>query len=97
MPAYLIVQINVENTDWVEDYVANVPAIFRKYGGEYLAVSQTVKQFEGEGKTPDQVAIFTFPSLEAIEKFMNSEEYMPFKEARTAASTATVVGLEPRQ
>lgn len=94
MSAYLIAQLNVTDPAWIEDYVANVPAIFRKFGGEYLAVSEQLKQFEGAAAAPDQVAIFTFPSMEALTEFVESDDYKPYKDARIAGSIATVIGIE---
>lgn len=96
MAAYLVVHVHLRDTQWVADYVANVPAIVRKYGGDYLAVSDTLKQFEGELGQPDQVALFTFPSLDAIEQFMSSDDYKPYKAARLEQSSATIVGFEAR-
>jgi uncharacterized protein (DUF1330 family) len=95
MSAYLVVMLkDVKNMEWVESYVANVPAIFRKYGGEYLAVSKTIVRHEGGGEDPAQIALFTFPSLEAIDKFLKSPEYKPYKDARIAASSADVFAIE---
>ena len=94
MSAYLVVQLSVTDPSWIENYVANVPTILRKYGGEYLVVSQQLKQYEGAGDAPHQVAIFTFPTLDAITRFMECDEYKPYKEARFTGSTATVIGIE---
>jgi uncharacterized protein (DUF1330 family) len=94
MPAYMVVNVYLRDTQWVEDYVANVPAILRSYGGEYLAVSNSPKVFEGDGPVPDQVALFTFPSVEAMTRFVESEEYRPYKESRLSQSSASIIGLE---
>jgi uncharacterized protein (DUF1330 family) len=90
MSAYLVVLLNVKTTDWVADYVARVPTILRKYGGEYLAVSKTISRKEGERVVPDQIALFTFPSLEKIDEFLTCEEYEPYKDARIAGSSADI-------
>ncbi|MET0545071.1 MAG: DUF1330 domain-containing protein [Caulobacterales bacterium] len=94
MSAYMVVLLDVQNTDWVENYVANVPAIFRRYGGEYLAVSKRVETVEGDAKAPDQIAIFTFPSVDAIKQFLESADYAPYAKARIAASSANVFAIE---
>jgi uncharacterized protein (DUF1330 family) len=94
MAAFLVVHVYLRDTQWVEGYVANVPAMIRSYGGEYFAVSNEIRQFEGEGPQPDQVVIFSFPSLEAIDKFINSPEYKPWKDARLEQSSAIIVGFE---
>ena len=94
MSAYLVVQLGVTDPSWIENYIDNVPTILRKYGGEYLVVSQQLRQYEGAGAPPDQVAIFTFPSLDSITQFMECEEYKPYKDARISGSSATVIGVE---
>lgn len=94
MAAYLVVHVHLRDSQWAKDYIANVPAIIRSHGGEYLAVSKALKQFEGDGPAPDQVAIFTFPSLDAIDRFMNCAEYKPWKDLRLSQSSATIVGFD---
>lgn len=92
--AYMVVVVHLRETAWVADYIANVPGILRKFGGEYLAVSKTLTQFEGPKPAPDQVAIFTFPSVENMEAFVNCAEYAPYKQARLEQSSALIVGFE---
>jgi uncharacterized protein (DUF1330 family) len=97
MSAYMVVLLYVDEGDWVADYVANVPEILRQFGGEYLAVSDAVTRFEGPDRAPDQVAIFTFPSVDQMDAFHSCEEYAPYKQARLAQSSATILGFTPRQ
>ena len=94
MAAYMIVNLTFHNLDWAKDYLANVPAMVRAHGGEYLARSKTVEQIEGEGSPPDQVVILTFPSLDAIRTFMQSSEYGPYRKARAAATDTTILAME---
>jgi uncharacterized protein (DUF1330 family) len=90
----MVVNVYLRGTDWVKDYLANVPPMLRNYGGEYLAVSKTVQRFEGDDPVPDQVALLTFPSLAAMNEFIDSEEYAPYKQARMAQSSAQIFGFE---
>jgi uncharacterized protein (DUF1330 family) len=94
MPAYLVVQMNFRDLGWAKEYLANVPDILRGFGGEYLAVSKTVERIEGSAPTPDQVVLFTFPSIESINQFMACEAYQPYKKMRIAASDADIVAFE---
>jgi uncharacterized protein (DUF1330 family) len=94
MATYLLVTLTIHDVSWVKDYIANVPAILRSHGGEYLAVSRTVKRYEGEGPLPDQIAVFTFPSLAAVDAFMACPEYAPYRAARLAHATADILGFE---
>jgi uncharacterized protein (DUF1330 family) len=36
MPAYMIVNVEVNNATAYEEYKAKVPALIRKHGGEYV-------------------------------------------------------------
>lgn len=96
MAAYLLVMIKVHDPSWVEDYVANVPAIVRKHGGEYFVVSENLKRYEGDGADPDQIALFTFPSIEAIDTFISDPDYSSYKSARIEGATAEILGFVPR-
>ena len=90
MAAYMIVLLNNRNTEWLEEYVKQVPSIFRKYGGEYVGVSSSVKKLEGNVPAPHQIAIFSFPSTKEIERFMACDAYKPFKEIRRQNSEAEI-------
>ncbi len=96
MTAYLLVTINVRDLSWVEDYSANVPALVHRHGGEYLAVSETIKRQEGGGADPDSIVLFTFPSMEAIEAFLSDPDYAPYREARLAATSGDMFAFTPR-
>lgn len=94
MSAYLIVKLKFQDMGWTKDYLANVPAILRRYGGEYLDRGTKVERFEGGGTTPDHVTILTFPSLDAIKDFMNSPDYVPFRDARIAGAASDILAFE---
>jgi uncharacterized protein (DUF1330 family) len=96
MAAYLIVTIKVHDPSWMDEYAANVPAIVRKHGGEYFAVSENIKRYEGNAPDPDGIVLFTFPSMEAIDAFISDADYKPFKEARLAASSSDMLAFVPR-
>jgi uncharacterized protein (DUF1330 family) len=92
--AYMIVRLNIHETDWIEEYLDKVPPILRSFGGEYLFTSQTFKRLEGDDILPDHITVFTFPSIEKIEEFMNCDSYQPYKDARVAHSTASIFAVE---
>lgn len=96
MAAYLIAIVRAQNLSWVAEYSANVPAIVQKHGGEYLAVSERIKRYEGDETAPDGIVLFTFPSIKAIDAFVADAEYAPYKAARLAASTGDLLGFTPR-
>jgi uncharacterized protein (DUF1330 family) len=44
------------------------------HGGEYFAVLENIKRYEGDGPDPDAIVLFTFPSVEAIDAFVSDAE-----------------------
>lgn len=94
MAAYMIVNLTFHNLDWAKDYMANVPAMVRAYGGEYVARSTQLEWIEGDGALPDQVVILSFPSLDVIRRFMADPSYSPYRDARIAATTTQILAIE---
>ena len=75
MAVHLFVATKAHDLSWVDEYQANVPtimAIMRKHGGEYFAVSENIKRYEGDGPNPDRIAIFTFPSMEKSKRLFRT-------------------------
>jgi Domain of unknown function (DUF1330) len=50
MPAYMIVNVEVNNATAYEEYKAKVPALIRKHGGEYLVRGGNFVVLEGDWK-----------------------------------------------
>jgi uncharacterized protein (DUF1330 family) len=93
MSAYLIVKLKFRDLGWTRQYLTRVPAILRRYGGEYLDRGTTVERFEGDAATPDHVTILKFPSLEAIREFMTGPDYAPFRDARIAGAESDILAF----
>lgn len=96
MAAYLLVTVKAHDLSWVDDYAANVPAIVRRHGGEYFAVSESLRRYEGDGPDPDRIVLFTFPSMEAIDAFVSDADYRLYKAARLAATSGDMFAFTTR-
>jgi uncharacterized protein (DUF1330 family) len=85
MPAYMIVQLRVTDTEKYAAYRAAVPAVVETFGGRYLVRGGAVEVLEGshDGR---RVVVFEFPSVEAIKRFWNSPEYAKVKPLRENAA-----------
>lgn len=86
MAVYLIADIKVTDDAWVSDYAANVHDIIRNHGGKYLSRSGNITTIEGEGLDTTLVALLEFPSMEAVQAFVNDPAYAKYREARRAGS-----------
>ena len=94
MAAYMVALTDTYDPGWIEEYLAAVPAIFARYGGEYIANGGAPELLEGIMDVPDTVTVSRFPSLEAIRAFMQSEEYRPYAELRKSGSTFRILAFE---
>lgn len=95
MPAYVIVNVEIQDHTAFEDYVRNVPAIVRRFGGEYLAVTDSPQVIEGAWE-PHRLVLVRFPDMKKANAFLRSPEYAPWKELRQRATTSEMVAFEGR-
>lgn len=89
MSAYLIIEGTVTDAaKWSEYSKAVVPLIVR-FGGRHLNKPSDVTLLEGTHNN-DIVALFEFPTMESIEAFWHSPEYVPVKQLRQNAATLEI-------
>jgi uncharacterized protein (DUF1330 family) len=96
MSAYMVSMVTARDLDWVPDYLAAVPRIVRRYGGEFVAVARPgeIERLEGSMPAPQSVVVFRFPSMDDIKRFLRSPEYGPYRDARIAGTDTTFLAFE---
>jgi uncharacterized protein (DUF1330 family) len=82
MSAYLIADVTVIDDRWLPDYTEVVHDIVAKHGGKYLARSANIKTLEGEESDTMVIAVLEFPTMEALQAFVDDPEYAPHAKAR---------------
>jgi uncharacterized protein (DUF1330 family) len=94
-PAYLLVQGTVTDREGFQAYSAALPPIYRKYGGEYLALvpAPQVEVLEGNPEMRS-VVVARFPSRAAAQAFWHSPEYTAAKALRAGKGTFFVMLLD---
>jgi uncharacterized protein (DUF1330 family) len=94
-PAYLLVQGRVTDREGFKAYSAALPAIYRRYGGEYLALvpAPEVEVAEGEPELRS-IVLARFPSRAAARAFWDSPEYAEAKRLRAGKGTFYVTILD---
>ena len=90
MPAYVIANIRVNDAERYKNYVANVPALIAKHGGEYRVRGGEFEVLEGQW-TPDRLVVLEFPNREAALAFYNDPDYAPFRSLRQSVTDSSVV------
>jgi len=93
MSAYVIVNVDVKDPSAYEEFKANVPALVRKYGGEYLVRGGKFVVVEGDWK-PSRLVLFRFPDIASAQTLYNDPEYQPLKVLRQRASKMDIVVVE---
>ncbi|HQW91927.1 MAG: DUF1330 domain-containing protein [Chitinophagaceae bacterium] len=100
----MILDITVHDTSMYEQYRKNVEPVISKYGGKYLVRSggmafdtgpdRKVIPVEG-GWNPDRLIIVQWDSMEQLQKFATSAEYLAVADLRNkSASTKSIIVKE---
>ncbi len=86
MKYYAIAELDMMDGGWAGEYVANVTPMVERYGGRFLARTDTVHRVEGERQVPHLFLIIEWPSEGVAVDFYESLEYRPYREARIAGT-----------
>jgi uncharacterized protein (DUF1330 family) len=101
-PAFVIVE-RTETTgpeSIQQDYAKLARDILPRYGGRYLARSQSNVLLEGDGAVPCCMAILEFPSMDAVKQWYASPENRSASKVRQSGAKFRLVaiqGLPPAQ
>ena len=93
MAAYVIVEVNVTDSQLFAEYAKGVPATIAAYGGKYLVRGGSVDAKEG-GWTPKRIVVLEFPSMDQARKWYHSPEYKPLLEMRLKAANSKMILVE---
>jgi uncharacterized protein (DUF1330 family) len=93
MSAYMIVNVDVKDPTVYEEFKARIPALIRKYSGEYLVRAGKFVILEGDWK-PSRLVIFRFPDITSAQTLYNDPEYQPLKALRQSGSKMDIVAVE---
>lgn len=93
MPAYVVVEIEVEDPERYEAYKKLAPPAIAAYGGRYLVRGGGTEVLEGSW-SPQRLVILEFPSLGRAQEWWASPEYAPAKALRQTCARAEVIVVE---
>lgn len=93
MNAYLVVRVKIRDRDVYSQYVARVPEIAKRFGGEFLVRGGAAQCLEGPG-FDGRLVVVKFPSVENAKAFYDSPEYQAAKAIRTPVSEAEFMLVE---
>ena len=90
MAAYVVVEVDVQDTDRYETYKRMVPPTLVAYGGRFVVRGGEAETLEG-GWSPGRVVIVEFPSVERAKAWWSSEEYAEAKALRQATAHSRMI------
>jgi uncharacterized protein (DUF1330 family) len=93
MPAYIVVEVEVEDPIRYEDYKKMVPPSLTAYGGRFLVRGGKVENLEGDW-SPKRFVIAEFPSVDQAKAWWSSPEYAEAKALRQATAKTQMIVVE---
>lgn len=93
MPAYVIVDIEVQNPTRYESYKELAGPAVAQHGGRYLARGGATTVLEGSWQ-PKRLVILEFPSVEKAKAWWDSTDYAEAKRIRQESAKTGMVMIE---
>ena len=95
MPALLVVDETITNSELFDDYKRAVVPTIEKFGGRFLARGQELEILEASGRwEPDRLVIIEFPDMAALKAWYHSAEYAPVRELRLGSASSTLAAMD---
>lgn len=93
MPAYVIVQVDVQDPETYEKYKPMVPPTIAAYGGRVIVRGGKTDILEGDW-SPRRLVMLEFASVEQAKKWWASEEYAEAKALRQRSAKTQMIVVE---
>ena len=93
MVAYVIAEVDVQDSALYEEYRKLVPATIAQYGGKYVVRGGATETKEG-GWTPKRIVLLEFPTMARAREWYHSPEYAPALAMRLRAAQSRMILVE---
>ena len=93
MPAYIIVEVSIQDPKGYEEYKKLTPASIAAYSGKFLIRGGKTETLEGDWE-PQRIVVVEFPNVEMAKKWWNSPEYAPAKNIRHITAKTKMILAE---
>ena len=93
MPAYVIVDVTIEDPVRYEKYKQLAPPSIAQYGGRYVARGGKTETLEGAW-APGRIVLLEFPDAASARGWWDSPEYAEAKALRQACSRTEMLLVE---
>lgn len=96
MPAYFVIELDVEDGPSLDEYEREVTKHVVAAGGQFLVRGNQYRPIEGDWH-PKRLVIVEFPDIDAIERYYHSDANQTLKKTRlagTAGKPAKAVAIQ---
>ncbi len=93
MPAYVIVEVEIEDPIAYEEYKKLTPAAIAVYDGRFIVRGAKTECLEGAWN-PQRIVVLEFPSVERAKEWWASPEYTKAKAIRQRAAKTKMIVVE---
>jgi uncharacterized protein (DUF1330 family) len=93
MPAYLIADVEVHDSDVYAEYRRQVLPLVQRYGGRFIVRGGAHEVLEGDWK-PQRIVVIEFPDMAALRAWYGSPEYAKLIALRQGVSRGSLVAVE---
>ena len=93
MPAYVIVDVKINNHEDYEEYKKLTPASITAYDGKFIVRGGKTETLEGDWD-PERIVVLEFPTVERAKEWWASEMYVPAKQIRQRTASTQMIIVE---
>jgi len=93
MPAYFVIELDIQDAAGFDEYARAVFGLLPKYGARYLVCRQPVEVLEGEWR-PKRITLVEFPSKVRAKEIYASREFRDIMEIRRRSAKTNLVLVE---
>ena len=85
MSAYLIANVDIKDSERIQDYLKATPLIIKQFGGKFLVRGGDFEICEGNWN-PKRIVLVEFESMQKAKEFYNSPEYKVIIDIRQSSA-----------
>jgi uncharacterized protein (DUF1330 family) len=93
MPAYVIVETDIHDSEQYEQYKAASPGAVAAGGGRFVVRGGELAVLEGDWN-PSRLVVLEFADLEAAKRWYASDRYQEAKKLRDGAARLNIVAVQ---
>ena len=97
MAVYILIDIEIKNSEIYSDYVEQVYKVINFFNGRYLVMGGNITLLTGSW-LPERIVIIEFPTPELLRQCFKSPEYKalsPLRKQSTSSRAIVVEGFMP--